>query len=94
MTPAAVVVDVFKGIGPVSVALGLHYQQVWRWTQDHKEKGDGKTSGKIPGPYHAPILDAARELGLHLTADHLIYGKPEVERTVIRREATWCSMVT
>lgn len=93
MTPAAVVVDVFKGINQVAIALGVHYNYVWRWTQEHRVKGDGKTSGKIPADYHLPLLEAAEKLGLHLTPEHLIYGKPAVARTVLRREATWLDMV-
>lgn len=96
MTPAEVVVDAFNGISQTAKALGVEYIYVWRWLQPHLDPVDGKTSGRIPSRYHVGILQAAKSRGIHLTLEHLTFGKPDMGRVVVRCDkpaASWMDVL-
>lgn len=64
MTPAQYVIYVFKGVRATARAVGRTPSSVSKWQK-----------GRIPSGAHRKILDVARERGLDLTPDDLVYGR-------------------
>lgn len=82
MTPAQVVIDVFGGVRPTARVALVNPSTVCRWLQP---KARGGTGGMVPSEYMERLLDAAKAMNKHLTADHLVRGKPGITARVIRR---------
>lgn len=82
MTPADVVIDVFGGVRATARVAGVNASTVCRWS---KPRRLGGTGGMVPSEYMQTLLEAAANAGKMLTAEHLIRGKPGIERRVIRR---------
>lgn len=66
LTPAALCVARFGGVRKAARAIGVDHSRVVRW-----RKSEG---GRIPSKHQRPLLDAAREQGVELTAAELITG--------------------
>lgn len=71
-SPAAYVVLLFGGVRPVARAAGCSPSTVSRWFTRSKSN---ETFYRVPAAYQGILLDAARELGLDLTAEDLINGR-------------------
>jgi hypothetical protein len=82
MTPAEVVIDCFGGIRATARVVNVNASTVCRWMQ---ARSRGGTGGMVPPEYGEVLLDTAIRMRKLLTAEHLIRGKPGIERRVIRR---------
>lgn len=72
VTPGQVVLREFS-LAEAAAALDIAESTVWRWAQP-EAKGTG---GVVPSRYHLTLLRLARQLGRQLTADDLVFGRPE-----------------
>lgn len=78
MTPAETVVHAFGGFNEVAKIVGTRRHTVYRWLWP-KEKGG--TAGRVPQRYFHRLLAKAEMLGLQLTVEHLITGRPGTKFT-------------
>lgn len=62
----------FRGVRATARAIGRNPSTVSKWQREREAKG---TSGEIPGSAQRTILAAARERGLDITAEDLIFGR-------------------
>jgi hypothetical protein len=84
LEPAHSIIKDLGGIAAVARATGLHFTQVWRWTQ---AKLRGGTGGTIPQKHHLALLDMARAKGVRLSAaDFLPLRVPEGTAAASKRE--------
>ena len=60
-------------LAEVAEHLDVAESTVWRWAQP-KPRGTG---GVVPAEYHLSLLRLARQLGRKLTADDLVFGRPD-----------------
>lgn len=65
-TPAKYVVETFGGVRAVSKLLDISTQSIYQWLNDPE--------GDVPSRHFRTLLEAARDQGLPLTAEHLIFG--------------------
>lgn len=82
MTPAEVVIDVFGGVRATARVAEVNPSTVCRWL---KPRQHGGTGGMVPTEHMQHLLEAALAMGKLLTAEHLVRGKPGIQRRVIRR---------
>lgn len=82
MTPAEVVIDVFGGVRATARVAQVNPSTVCRWL---KRREDGGTGGMVPSEHMEQLLAAAQAMRKVLTAEHLIRGKPGIQRRIIRR---------
>lgn len=64
MTPAQYVIHIFKGVRATARAVGRTPSSVSKWQK-----------ARIPSGAHRKILDVAKERGLDLTSNDLVYGR-------------------
>lgn len=72
LTPAEYVISVFKGVRATARAIGRSPSSVCKWRRDKDRAG---TDGQIPRCAQVALLLKAREMGLDLTAEDLIFGR-------------------
>ncbi len=65
LSPVEYVVHIFSGVRAAGRAAGRHGTVVAKW----------RKSGRIPNTAYIPLLEAAKERGLDLTANDLIFGR-------------------
>lgn len=66
-TPYEVVIDKFRGVRKLAHALGIdNHTSVLRW----------KDKGLIPAHHQERVLTVAKERGIDLTAEEVIFGSP------------------
>ena len=70
MKPAELVIAKFGGVRPLARLLGLDHSTLCGW----QRKAPKGSDGLVPSRYHKPLLDLAKEKGIELTPDDLIYG--------------------
>lgn len=81
MEPANSIISLFgenetESVAAVTQVCSVHRQSVYRWRWS---KARGGTDGLIPQRYHMALLDAARERGIPLKAEHFLPGqKPDI----------------
>lgn len=80
LSPAEYVIHVFGGVRATARALGKYPSTISKW-QNYKDK-EGQI-GQIPTSAQKLILEKARELGLQISADELIYGKSMRKQEII-----------
>lgn len=69
MEPAASIIQRFGGDTKVAALVGVHRTRVANWK---RPRDAGGTGGAIPFKHVPKLLAAARDLGLHLTADDFL----------------------
>ena len=70
-TPADIVFAMLGGRPSVAVVCGLHEKSAYIWDRPSKDRD----AGDIPSARHMrKLLSYARENGIPLTAEHLIFG--------------------
>lgn len=74
MEPAHTVIEICGGFKVVAEIVGRDETRVRRWTYG---KDRGGTGGLIPSECQQVIMDAARERGLPLTAEHFFPAQPQ-----------------
>jgi hypothetical protein len=67
LQPAQAVIQKFGGPSAVAELLGIHRTRVSNW---QRPQSSGGTGGLIPAKHQQRLLDAARERGLDLKAEH------------------------
>lgn len=70
-TPASVVIEAFGGARAVGRALAIQHTSVLLWDKPRP----GGSGGLVPSSHHVPLLRLARERGLDLTENDLIWGR-------------------
>lgn len=68
-TPAEKAIAAFGGAKALAEAIDRNVTRIHRWTYPASRGGTG---GKIPGSALHDVLDAAKKLGLDLSADDLL----------------------
>ena len=72
LTPAEYVIFVFQGTRALGRAIGRRHQSIALWYDPKNERG---SMGLIPTQMQKTILAVAKERGLDVTAEDLIYGR-------------------
>lgn len=70
MSPAEKVISAFGGVRAVARLLDLNSSSVSRWRMPADKRG---LDGRVPSVHQGKILRLARERGVPLSADDLIY---------------------
>jgi hypothetical protein len=70
--PAQYVIFIFGGVRAAARALGRHPGAICNWK---KARDRGGCGGDVPGPAQKIILTAAKEKGLDITPNDLIFGR-------------------
>ncbi len=71
-TPASLVISAFGGVRKTARALGVRPSTVCRWRMPRERGG---MEGNVPSSAARKILRVARERGLALTAEDLLFGR-------------------
>ena len=71
-SPAQYVIHIFGGVRATARAISRTPGAIGFWKRDRNKGGFG---GDIPGSMHKKILVIAKQSGLDLTPDDLIYGR-------------------
>jgi len=72
LSPAAYVLMIFNGVRATARVAGRSPSSVCKWNKPKEQRG---TNGLIPTKAQPILLDKARDLGLDLTAEDLIFGR-------------------
>lgn len=73
LNPADYVIHMFDGVRPLARAIKKSPATVCVWRKNRSKKTSDK--GRIPSSSHRTILNEARERGLDITPDDLIFGR-------------------
>lgn len=69
MEPASTIISRLGGPNKVAEIVGVHRTRVSNWK---RSKEDGGTGGLIPFKHVMPLLEAAKERGVELSADDFL----------------------
>lgn len=69
LAPAEYIIEQFKGVGKMALAMGMTKGAVSKWQSIHKHP----SRRLVPGKHHAKILKLAKERGLDIRPEHFIY---------------------
>lgn len=75
-SPGEYAVHVFGGVKKLARILGMEPTNISRWQRSRHEGGP---RGLIPNKKQKVVLDIAKERGLDLTAEDIIYGRQVIE---------------
>lgn len=67
LTPAQYLIHTFLGLRRAARAVGIDPSNLCRWAQ--------RPEGYIPAQVQLKVIKAAKERGVELTSDDIIYGK-------------------
>jgi len=73
MSPVDYVIKVFGGVRATARAIGRSPTAVSKWRQPTDRGGSG---GRVPNKAQPVVLQKAKELGLDITGEDLILGRP------------------
>jgi len=79
LNPAEFASHVFGGYNRLAVALGVQRWMVHKWAKRPRSQGG---TGFVPCRYQAQLLLIARERGLDLKAEDLVYGRDVADGVV------------
>jgi transposase len=69
MEPATHIIKQFGGVQSVQKITGVHVTRVYNWM---RSKDEGGTGGTIPFRHVPKLLNAAREMGVEISADDFL----------------------